>query len=200
VILRALALGLGFEDEDFLLQFHSGHENEVSLRHYPEVPESVIASEKMRRLGAHTDFDSFTLLFQDDCGGLEVQKAGCPGEFLEAGPVEGALVMNIGDILMRWSNGTSSFSFQCKNLLILNLVDYLVSTIHRVHLPPLQDRYIGEERMTRERYSIPYFVAPKRNVLLECLPKCHSEENPPKYAPVTFNDLFTEKFAQAFAS
>jgi isopenicillin N synthase-like dioxygenase len=104
-VLRALALGLGFDDEGYLLQFHSGHDNEIALRNYPPIAESAIANEKVKRLSPHTDFDSFTLLFQDDCGGLEVQKPGFKGEFFPADPIKGALVMNIGDVLMRWSNG-----------------------------------------------------------------------------------------------
>jgi hypothetical protein len=69
----------------------------------------MIANQKMKRLSAHTDFDSFTLLFQDDCGGLEVQKSGRPGEFIHAEPIKNALVMNIGDVLMRGSNGEFLF-------------------------------------------------------------------------------------------
>lgn len=104
-ILRALALGLGLEDEEYLLRFHTGHENELALRYYPPVKESALMREGVRRLSPHTDFDSLTLLFQDECGGLEVQKVGRKGEFFPVQPVEGALVLNIGDVLMRWSNG-----------------------------------------------------------------------------------------------
>lgn len=43
------------------------------------------------------------MLFQDDCGGLEVETR--QGEFVEAPPVKNAIIMNIGDIFMRWSNG-----------------------------------------------------------------------------------------------
>lgn len=106
-ILQAFALGLGLEDENYLLNFHDGHNNELNVRHYPPIRESVITSQKMQRFHPHTDFDSFTLLFQDDCGGLEVLKPGCAGEFIEARPIKNALVMNIGDMLMRWSNGGS---------------------------------------------------------------------------------------------
>jgi isopenicillin N synthase-like dioxygenase len=104
-VLRAISLGLGFEDEEALLKYHSGHGNELSLRHYPPVKESVIGADEMRLLGAHTDFDSITLLFQDNCGGLEVQKSDAPGKFIHAEPIQDTLLMNIGDVLMRWSNG-----------------------------------------------------------------------------------------------
>lgn len=109
LVLKALALGLELPDEDFLLKFHTGHENELSLRHYPPISAAVIEEQRMRRLSAHTDFDSFTLLFQDDCGGLEVEKMGEQGVYVPVDPVEGALVMNVGDALMRWSNGMLDF-------------------------------------------------------------------------------------------
>lgn len=52
---------------------------------------------------AHTDWGTITMLFQDECGGLEVQTA--DGSYVQAEPVKGAIIMNIGDMLMRWSNG-----------------------------------------------------------------------------------------------
>lgn len=63
----------------------------------------------MDRLGAHTDFDSFTLLWQDENAGLEVKIRDLEGkgEWKSVEYVEGALVMNIGDVLSRWSNGMS---------------------------------------------------------------------------------------------
>jgi len=78
--------------------------------------------------------------------------------------------MNIGDLLHRWSN------------------DKLKSTLHRVTLPPLQDRFAGSERMTRERYSIPYFVSPDVDTLVTCLPVCMDEKNPARYEPVLQDD------------
>lgn len=51
-------------------------------------------------------------------------------------------------------------------------------------LPPLQDRFFGEERMTRVRYSIPYFVSPNVDSIIECLPACSDTEHPVKYPPV----------------
>jgi isopenicillin N synthase-like dioxygenase len=45
------------------------------------------------------------MLFQDDCGGLEVEDVNNPGQFIPATPVKNAIVMNVGDLLQRWSNG-----------------------------------------------------------------------------------------------
>ncbi|KAJ9195186.1 hypothetical protein DTO164E3_6947 [Paecilomyces variotii] len=163
-ILRALSLGLGLPEEDYLLRFHDGHNNQLRLLHYPPVPASVLESQKSARMPAHTDWGSVTMLFQDDCGGLEVQNR--HGEFVKAPPLKNAIIMNIGDILMRWSN------------------DILKSNLHRVGLPPFQDRFEGDERMTRARYSIPYFISPNVDCVIQCLPSCSDAQNPAKYPPV----------------
>lgn len=60
---------------------------------------------------AHTDWSSMTMLFQDDCGGLEIEDPNVSGRFLPAEPIKGALVVNVGDLLMRWSNGKNSNFF-----------------------------------------------------------------------------------------
>lgn len=56
-----------------------------------------------------TDWSSVTLLFQDDCGGLEVEDVSQPGTFIPAAPIKNALVVNAGDVLQMWSNGTYSY-------------------------------------------------------------------------------------------
>lgn len=62
--------------------------------------------------------------------------------------------------------------------------DYLKSTLHRVTLPPASDRYTGVERMMRARYSIPYFVSPDIDAVIECMKECSNAGNPVKYEPV----------------
>jgi isopenicillin N synthase-like dioxygenase len=104
-ILRGLALGLGLDDEDHLLKLHSGHHNQLRLLHYPSVPAAAIEGGKMSRMPAHTDWSTMTMLFQDDCGGLQVEDPSTPGKFIDVPPVPGSLVMNVGDLLKRWSNG-----------------------------------------------------------------------------------------------
>lgn len=72
MILRAMALGIGLPDEDFFLQFHSGHNNQLRLLHYPPISAAEIEKNSLTRLDAHTDWPSITMVFQDDCGGLQV--------------------------------------------------------------------------------------------------------------------------------
>ncbi|KAG4438374.1 hypothetical protein IFR05_006136 [Cadophora sp. M221] len=182
LILRALALGLGLPSEDSLLKFHSEIENELSYRHYPPISEEKVRRGEVDRLGAHTDFDSFTLLFQDSLGGLTV-KHPRTSKWVDAPPIEGAVVMNIGDALERWSN------------------DYLTSTMHRVHLPPLEDSYEGDgkQRMTRPRFSIPYFVMPKSETLLHRLDILVASGKEQKYKTITYKQLCQQKSEGVFS-
>jgi isopenicillin N synthase-like dioxygenase len=191
-ILRAIALGLDLE-EDHLLKIHSGHNNQLRLLHYPSIPAEAVESDKMARMPAHTDWSSITMLFQDDCGGLEVEDIDHPLRFIPATPIKDAIVMNVGDLLQRWSNGMFRHIIFVPlpvvvipdaGSLILR-IDILRSTKHRVTLPPLSDRYDGPNRMVRERYSIPYFLAPDPDSVVECLPTCATDERPARYFPIT---------------
>lgn len=105
-ILKALALGLELADQDALLQPHSGINNQLRLLHYPPIPAEWLESNRVARMPTHSDWSTFTFLFQDSCGGLQVKSLTDDGTFLDVTPVPGTLVMNIGDLLMRWSNGT----------------------------------------------------------------------------------------------
>ncbi|OTB09282.1 hypothetical protein M426DRAFT_316564 [Hypoxylon sp. CI-4A] len=165
-LLRALAVGVGLEDEEFFVRFHSGDNNQLRLLHYPPVEAAKLSSNTVARMPAHSDWGTITMLFQDDCGGLQVEHPSEPGRFVDATPVKNALVMNVGDLLMRWSN------------------DFLKSTLHRVTLPPVQKQHDAEELMTKSRYSIPYFVSPDPEAIIECLSVCTDEQHPIKYEPV----------------
>ncbi|OTB15143.1 hypothetical protein K445DRAFT_318529 [Daldinia sp. EC12] len=166
-LLRALAIGVGLEDEDFFLRFHSGINNQLRLLHYPPIEADKLSSNVVARMPAHSDWGTITMLFQDDCGGLQVEHPNEPGHFVDATPIKNALVMNVGDLLMRWSN------------------DLLKSTLHRVTLPPIQEDIRSDGKvMTKSRYSIPYFVSPDEKSVIECLSVCTDDEHPIKYAPV----------------
>ena len=192
LVLRALSLGLGLQDENYLLKFHGEKENQVSFRHYPPVSEAKVRSGEMDRLGAHTDFDSFTLLWQDENGGLTV-KIPSTGKWVDVLPIEGALVMNIGDVLTRWSDGNYP-TFRMRRELRTQ-ADYLVSTVHRVHLPPLEQSYTGKSgnRMTKNRFSIPYFVPPKLDTLMVPLEGSFAKAEESKYKPILFSDLVKQQ-------
>ncbi|KAL4977503.1 hypothetical protein BDW66DRAFT_34069 [Aspergillus desertorum] len=169
-VLRAIAVGLNLDDAEYLAREHSGNSNQLRLLHYLPVPAEDFEKDRVTRCAAHTDWSSITMLFQDDCGGLEVEDMSRPGMFVPAPPVKGSIIMNVGDLLQRWSN------------------DCLRSTYHRVSLPELSSRFEGPNRMIRERFSIPYFMSPDDEVVVECIPSCTSEETPAKYEPITRGD------------
>jgi isopenicillin N synthase-like dioxygenase len=98
-ILRAITLGIELQGEDHLLKLHGGHNNRLSLLHYPSLPEETL------RIPKQTDWGSITIRFQDDYSGLEVEDINSTGTFIPATSVKNAVIVNVGDLLQRWSNG-----------------------------------------------------------------------------------------------
>lgn len=90
-ILEALTLGIGLDNPAHLIKHHSGHSNQLRLLHYPPVAADDLESGKAARMPAHSDWSSITLLFQDDCGGLEIEDPYAPGSFGPTTPLEGRL-------------------------------------------------------------------------------------------------------------
>lgn len=164
-LLRAIALGMGL-DEEFFIPYHSDSDNQLRLLHYPPTDEKSLRESKTERIAAHTDFGTLTMLLQDGCGGLEVENPHKRGSYIPAPTITGSLVVNIGDFLMRWSN------------------DKLISTLHRVTAPPMD----SETGITKARYSIPYFVSANKDRVVDSLPGTFSESNPRKYEPITAGD------------
>ncbi|KAG6527343.1 2-oxoglutarate-Fe(II) type oxidoreductase hxnY-like [Zingiber officinale] len=166
IIALALNLDVGFFDKPEMLD-----EPIASLRllHYGgkvSCPEKGIFG-----AGAHSDYGLITLLATDDVMGLQIckDKDARPQVWEYVAPVSGGFIVNLGDMLERWSNGIFR------------------STIHRVVLDG------------RERYSIAYFVEPSHDCLIECLPTCKSEANPPKFPPVTSAAYILQKYKETFA-
>lgn len=109
-------------------------------------------------LGAHTDLQCLTILWQDQVGGLQVLNN--HGEWIKAKPIPGTFVVNIGDFLMRMSNGK------------------LKSTVHRVY-----------NRTTQDRLSMPFFLGFNFNEKCSVLPTCTDENNPPQYEPISCGEV-----------
>ncbi|KAI0754975.1 thymine dioxygenase [Daedaleopsis nitida] len=175
-ILRAITTALGIPAAH-LVDYHNGHDNQLRLLHYPSVPAAQLAQERLARIDAHSDFGSITLLLQDGVGGLEVEDPHSPGQFRSAAPIEDALIVNAGDFMMRWSN------------------DVIRSTVHRVRAPPNASPADG---MVPDRYSIPYFCAPEFTAVVECLPGTFSDENPPKYEPISAEQYILQRLAATY--
>ena len=136
------------------------------LLHYPPQPEG--SGEDQFGAAPHTDWGCMTLLWQDQVGGLQVRNRA--GQWIAAPYIEGTFVVNIGDMLERWSN------------------DLFVSTPHRV-----------VNASGRERYSIPMFYDPDFDTAVECLPNCSGTGNPPKYPRTVAGEYITAKYDEAYA-
>ncbi len=162
-MMSAFALALDLP-EGFFTNKHTGILQTLRFLHYP--PTTVESSGQLGA-GAHTDYGTLTLLFQDQSGGLEIQDS--EGNWIPAPPIENAVVINSGDLLARWTN------------------DVYRSTPHRVQVRPAD--------ATNGRLSIAFFSDPDPEVLVETLPSCVSEESPSKYPPITANDHILEKIA-----
>ncbi|TLD24218.1 hypothetical protein PspLS_06327 [Pyricularia sp. CBS 133598] len=132
---------------------------------------------EVARMPAHSDWGTVTLLFQDGAGGLQVEDPGTSGCFVAAPPVDGAVVVNVGGALMRWTNG------------------YFKSTLHRVGIPPdyfegvePQGTHLSGEDLTPSRYSIPYFVSPNPDAVVDCFASCVTEDRPLGYERIVYED------------
>ncbi|CAK7204848.1 hypothetical protein SEUCBS139899_007610 [Sporothrix eucalyptigena] len=180
-LLRAIAIGMGL-DEKFFWAYHVNKDNQIRLLHYPAVEESLLRDGKVERIASHTDFGTLTMLFQDSVGGLEVEDIYEKGKFNAAPYIPGTIVVNIGDFLQRWSN------------------DQLKSTLHRVRAPPFVNPTTAEnggdapkQRVTRPRFSIPYFVTADHEKVIDCLPGCFGPSNPKKYEPINSGEYIARR-------
>lgn len=151
-LMRLLALSLELEADHFDRYFTMPMAN-LRLIKYP--PHPAHAAFNQIGAGAHTDWGGLTLLLQDQSGGLEVQDV--HGTWLAAPPIEGTYVVNLGDLIQKWTN------------------DIYRSNFHRV-----RNGVSGSDR-----YSVPFFYSPNPDALIECIPTCQGPERPPMHAPCT---------------
>lgn len=99
-LMRGFALGLGLP-EDFFLRTTDRPLSRASYVYYPAQPKDLGADQF--GVGPHTDFGVLTVLCQDDVGGLQVQKV--DGDWVHAPPIPGSLIVNVADLLERWTGG-----------------------------------------------------------------------------------------------
>ncbi|GAA5844650.1 hypothetical protein JCM5353_001331 [Sporobolomyces roseus] len=164
-IMSLLAIALDL-DPDYFGPSISSRSHCLRLLHYPPTKRT----EGNTRIGSHTDFGTVTLLWQDSTGGLEV--TGPDGEWASVEPKPDTFVINIGDILSRWSN------------------DKLKSTIHRAVLPhPSKDD--PQTGKTRTRRSIAYFCNPDPTAMIECIPGLEGPGGP-KYEPILAGNYYAK--------
>jgi isopenicillin N synthase-like dioxygenase len=135
--------------------------------HYPPILEEEIPN---IRAGAHEDINFITLLVGASAAGLEILTR--EGEWLPFTAEGDTIVVNIGDMLQRLTNHVYP------------------STTHRVVNPP-------GEQARKPRYSVPFFLHPNPDYLIETLPSCVSPENPNRYpAPITAHGYLQERLRE----
>ncbi len=138
----------------------------LTAQHYPALEKPPEPGQI--RSGAHTDFGTLTLLMTEDRpGGLQVQSLG--GEWKDIRPVPGAFIVNLGDMMSRWTN------------------DRWRSTLHRVVNPPPT---AGD---AARRLSIVYFHTPNYDAVIECLPTCRENGGSALYPPILAGEHLAEK-------
>lgn len=164
-ILRAMAMALDLE-ETFFERHLDEPVSALRLIRYPATPDD---GKPPIGCGEHTDYGCITLLAQDAVGGLEVRRRN--GDWEPIAPVPGAYVVNLGDLMARWTN------------------DRWISTPHRV-------LKVGG---APERYSIPLFVEPDFDTRVACLPTCQDAANPAKYEPVLSGEWLLSRFDATYA-
>ncbi len=133
VLLRGFAMAIG-EEPTFFDHYVTKPPSQLRLIHYP----FDASAEDRPGIGAHTDYECFTLL-RSTCPGLEVMNGA--GEWIDAPPVPGAVVVNIGDMMEIWTNGE------------------FIATSHRVR------------KVSEERYSFPLFFAADYDTAVAPLPR-----------------------------
>ncbi len=134
--------------------------------HYPPITKEPKGAV---RAGAHGDINLITLLMGASAGGLQVLRT--DGVWIDAIPEPGNLVINVGDMLERHTNNK------------------LRSTIHRVVNPP-------KDQWDTPRYSIPFFMHPRSEMKLNCLPQCISEEQPKAFDDITAGEFLHQRLVE----
>ena len=164
-LLRAIARYLGLDARFFDDKVRLGN-SVLRLLHYPPVP----ADAPGVRAGAHEDINVITLLLGAEEAGLEVKTR--DGQWLPITPPQGALVVNVGDMLQRLTNHV------------------LPSTSHRVVNP-------APERRGFARYSTPFFLHFEPEYRIETLPGCVSAEAPDRYPePITADEFLQQRLRE----
>ena len=120
------------------------------------------------RAAAHEDINLITLLCEARGSGLEILTR--EGKWLAVDTLEGQIVVDAGDALARVTN------------------DVIPSTTHRVVNPA--------DGNNTSRFSLPFFVHPQPDCVLECLPCCDTPENPRKYAPITASEFLDQRLRE----
>lgn len=171
-LLDAVAEGLSVSSDCLTESFIGKHTSFLRLnyfpRHDPLDTEHQASATGHLGIHHHSDAGALTVLLQDDVGGLQV----ClNNEWHPVDPVEGALVINIGDMVQVWSN------------------DLYQAPLHRVLAS-----------QNRDRYSLPFFFNPSYDAMYAPLKALTNEESPPNYRPIHWGEFRYQRQQGDFAN
>jgi len=161
-VLRAISLYLDLEEYHFDKYVKKGN-SILRPIHYPPIKTKPKGAE---RAAAHGDINLITLLMGAHGRGLQVLTN--DGEWIDAIAKEDEIVINVGDMLSRYTNNK------------------LKSTVHKVINPP-------KELWKKSRYSIPFFLHPIGTMSLNVLDSCIDEKNPKKYDDITAHEFLIQR-------
>jgi len=162
-ILRLFALVLRQSEDFFDDKFPTDNMTVFRQLNYPHVapgPDRIRASQ-------HTDYGVLTILAQDNVGGLQVKLPG--QEWEDASTPQGCLLVNIGDMMQRWSN------------------DSWRSTLHRVV------KKESASQTDNRRQSMVFFVNPGKDVMIECIPDYQATGQEAKYSAIKAEEYVLAK-------
>ncbi|MDJ1498156.1 2-oxoglutarate and iron-dependent oxygenase domain-containing protein [Cytophagaceae bacterium DM2B3-1] len=167
-MLQAIALYLGLDEHYFDDKVKNGNSILRSIHYFPiENPDEVPADAV--RAAAHGDINLITLLMGASAEGLQVLRR--DGAWIPITALPEQLIVNVGDMLDRLTNNK------------------LKSTIHRVVNPP-------KEKMKTSRFSMPFFMHPRSEMDLTCLPSCIDEAHPKLFADMTAGEFLNERLIE----
>ncbi|MBP6055068.1 MAG: isopenicillin N synthase family oxygenase [Cytophagaceae bacterium] len=167
-LLAAIALYLELPEDYFESRVKNGNSILRAIHYFPIAdPDSL--PEGAVRAAAHGDINLITLLMGASAEGLEVLRM--DGKWIPITALPDQVVVNVGDMLDRLTNHK------------------LKSTIHRVVNPP-------REKMGTSRYSIPFFMHPRSEMDLTCLPSCVTTEYPKLYTDMSAGAFLNERLIE----
>jgi isopenicillin N synthase-like dioxygenase len=167
-MLRAIAIYLGLDENYFDSRVKFGNSILRPLHYFPIENPDLLPPDAVRA-AAHGDINLITLLMGASAEGLQVLRR--DGAWIPITALPEQVVVNVGDMLERLTNKK------------------LKSTIHRVVNPP-------REKMGTSRYSIPFFMHPRAEMDLTCLPNCITPENPKQFTDISAGAFLNERLKE----
>lgn len=167
-LLRAAALYLDLDEHYFDDKVKNGNSILRPIHYFPILNPDSLPADAVRA-AEHTDINLITLLMGASADGLQVLRR--DGKWIPITALPEQVVVNVGDMLSRLTNNK------------------LKSTVHRVVNPP-------RELMHIPRFSIPFFMHPKSQMDLSCLPQCIDEHNPKQFEDITAGEYLNERLKE----